>query len=438
MNTLAWVIGWGVLYTFLQYRFLQKMLGSKYHYTFLWFYLGNLLYGQINVTFSLTVTTRGNLIYCCICAFILNMLLFHGSVIKKCFFTLWMYCIHGSVFGALFPFIHAAFLVKGLDGCPDWVINSVGVAACLVQFLMMEVLQRKLHILKRDFTDQDALYLMYIVLFIYAAVDMITTLFTGIQGLTAEMAVSLAWPCSLIALGGSGLHIYCVVMLEQRLVKRAARQQYQMMDQHLESLKEQYLQLSRFRHDSKNHMLCLKKLLGDENPHEALHYLEQMDGRMEQNTSEIQTGSIFADAILNPKYIQAKRLGIDISISMAVPSEDELAPVDLCCLLANALDNAIEACQRSIHENDPAGWIQMKSCLHKKYWIFEIRNSIHVPPAIYKGKLLSSKRRHAYGTGLQNIRTIVERYKGVMELQSGTQFVLSVMIPRRFDGAPDH
>lgn len=427
MSAWIWTASWGLLDTFLTCRFLIKMLGAKHRYTPLWFYLGSLLYGQINLALSLAVTTRSNRIYNCVCALVLNMLLFHGSIIKKVFFTLWIFCAHAGVFGALFPLAHASAMAAGQKSCSDTMITIVGLASSLIQYLMMEVLQRKLHMLKRDFTDKDALYLLSIILFIFGAIDRITTLFTGIRGWTATMAVPIAWGCSLLAAGGAGLHVYCVIMLEQRLRERAARQQYQMMRGQLAIFKEQYQQCTQIQHDMKNHTLCLKSLLENGKDPEALCYLVQLDSRMAQGWTDIQTGSIFVDALLNPKYRQAKALGIDITISLSVPSEEEIAPVDICCLLANALDNAIEACQRS----DGDKWIRMQSHTHKNYWVLEIRNSISAPPTVHKGKFLSSKRKLSYGVGLQNIRTVVERYGGLLELTSETCFTLSVMLPCR-------
>lgn len=430
MNMQAWNIGWGFLFTLLQCRFFMKMLGSKYRWTPFWFYLASLLYGQINIALALAVTSWGSFLYNGICAFVLNYILFRGSVIKKAFFTLWLYCAHAVVFSALFLPAHAAAIAGGRESCSDMVITGIGVAASLVQILMMEILEHKLHVLKNDFKNQDALYLMYIILFIYAAVEIITELYTGIRGWTKEEAVLTAGPCCLAVLCGAGLYVYCVVMLEQRLLKRSAEQQYQMLGQHLEASKEQYGRLERIQHDTKNHMLCLRRLLEDEKNIEAKHYLAQLYDQTYQGEARLQTGSVFADALLNPKYDKAKQLGIDISVSMTVPEEEEMASVDLCCLLANALDNAIEACQRNAGKDDSLGWIRMQSKLHKKYWVFEISNSNHVPAVIYKGSLLSSKRRQGCGVGLQNIRNIVERYDGVLELENGEYFTLSVLIPR--------
>ena len=309
------------------------------------------------------------------------------------------------------------------------ILDAVDLIAGLVLFFMMEVLKRKTHLLKRDFEDRDGIYLMFIIVFICTAVGMILMTFDKVSNWDAGYVYAVVIPSSLIAFGGELLNVYCIIMLERRLVERLAKQQYQMLGKHLEISKEQYEQFIKIRHDIKNHNLCLAQLLEKENVKEARHYLEQWNIIIEKGETVIQTGSVFADALLNPKYRQAKKLGIDITIQMSVPGEERIAPVDLCCLLANALDNAIEACQRGIKAGNPAGWIRMKSQIYPNYWVFEISNSTYVSVKRHKGIFLSSKQVPISGVGLQNIRTVVERYEGVLDLKNGTSFTLNAMFP---------
>lgn len=422
----VWIIGWGLLDTFLKYRFLERMLGAKHRFAYLWFYLGSLIYGQMNVRFHLAGTAGGNLIYLCGCAFVLNLLLFYGSVVKKAFFTLWMYCAQGVTADGLLIVYHALAVSEGRIRCSDTVLYSIGITASLVQYLMMEILQQRLYILKRDFADQDICYLMSIILFIYAAVSMIRTMFSGITDWAPEALTVTAVLGSLTAFGGAALQVYCIVKLESRLLERLARQRYQLMDQHIEAIKEQYQQMRKVRHDIKNHGLCLAQLLSEGKIEEASAYLEGLTSRIEQGKPAVQTGSVFADALLNPKYQQARAQGIDISISMAVPKEEQIAPVDLCCLLANALDNAIEACGRGSGES--AGWIRMKARMHTNCWVLEVRNSMHSAAAVKSRSLLHSKSSKPGGIGLQNMKAVVERYEGVLDIQSDSCFTLSVML----------
>lgn len=425
---------WGVLDLFLEYRFLKKMFGAKYRYTFVWLYLGSSIYGYVNRTFVLAGTTLENFLYLSFCGLVLNMLLFHGNAVKKIFFTIWMYCAPELAFCAIFPLFHAAAVAGGTGHCTGTVLSMVSLASSLVQYLMMEILLHRIHLLRRDFSGRDAFYLMYIIVFIYAAVNMMMSIFTGIGEWAEGALFPTAVCCSLVAAAGTGLHLFCVIMLERRLLERLAQQQYEMLGRHLEASREQYDQMLKMRHDMKNHGLCLAQLLEGGKSEEALHYLAGLDIRMEEGEALIRTGSVYADALLNPKYRQARKLGIDISIRMSVPGEEKIKAADLCCILANALDNAVEACRRGIQAGAPAGWIRMRSRMHPNYWVLEVRNSIHEPVTVENGKIRSSKRLHfarrpVYGIGLQNIREAVGRYGGVMEVKGGTEFSLNIMLP---------
>lgn len=428
-SSAIWITGLEIFTAFYQCLFLKEMLGEKYRYTYLWFYMGTWLYGHINAWLVIVGTTWGNMIYLCVCSFALNTLLFHGSIIKRSFFTLWMYGIREVAAGIFIPLFMAAAVLNGREDCFDMVMKAADLASCLVPFFMTEILKRKLHLLKRDFEDRDGIYLMCIIGFICVAVGMTAMTFFRMSNWDAEYVYAIVIPSGLIAVGGEILNVYCILMLERRLVERLAKQQYQMLKQHLEISKEQYEQFLKIRHDMKNHSLCLAQLLEKDNIEEAKAYLEQWNAGIEEGEAVIHTGSVFADALLNPKYRQARKFGIDISIQMSVPGEDRIAPIDLCCLLANALDNAIEACRRGITAGYPAGWIRMKSQIYPNYWVFEITNSTYISVKHQEGRFPSSKQVPMSGVGLQNIRTVVERYEGVLELKSGTCFTLNVMFP---------
>ena len=81
---------------------------------------------------------------------------------KKSFFTVWTYCIPGVAFGVFFPLFHASAVVNGPGGRQAFFVEAVGIAALIIQYVMMEILQRRLHTLRLDFTDKEAVYLIYI------------------------------------------------------------------------------------------------------------------------------------------------------------------------------------------------------------------------------------------------------------------------------------
>ena len=123
-----------MLDTFLRYLFLKEMLGIKYRCTYLWFYLGTLIYAQLNVRFQFAGTVWENQIYLCICALALNTLLFQGSIIKKSFFTLWMYGVPEVASNIFLPLFYIIAVVNGQDRCSDVVLRVINLAACFVLF----------------------------------------------------------------------------------------------------------------------------------------------------------------------------------------------------------------------------------------------------------------------------------------------------------------
>ncbi len=170
----------GVFLTFYQYLFLKEMLGTKHRYAYLGFYLGTWLYGHINVWFYIAGTVWGNFIYLCVCAFALNTLLFHGSIIKKIFFILWMYGVQEVACSIFFPLFRAMAVLSGNDGDSDIILKAVDLLACLIAIVTMGILRRKLHLLKREFEDRDGIYLICMIVFICAAVSMMSTMIAGV------------------------------------------------------------------------------------------------------------------------------------------------------------------------------------------------------------------------------------------------------------------
>ena len=212
----------GVFLTFYQYLFLKEMLGTKHRYAYLGFYLGTWLYGHINVWFYIAGTVWGNFIYLCVCAFALNTLLFHGSIIKKIFFILWMYGVQEVACSIFFPLFRAMAVLSGNDGDSDIILKAVDLLACLIAIVTMGILRRKLHLLKREFEDRDGIYLICMIVFICAAVSMMSTMIAGVGEWDAEYIYAVVLPGVFIAVGGEILYVYLIEAAHGDL-KRAIR-----------------------------------------------------------------------------------------------------------------------------------------------------------------------------------------------------------------------
>lgn len=122
---------------------------------------------------------------------------------------------------------------------------------------------------------------------------------------------------------------------------------------------------------------------------------------------------------------QGKALGfdIDIRLNLSLPRE-ELLP-DLCLIVSNLLENAIEALQR-----EGSGWLRARSLSASGYISLVIGNSCSRPLRTHNGHYLSSKREGRIGVGLSTVQTIVQRYGGKAEFSTnGTEFRAEIFLP---------
>ena len=146
---------------------------------------------------------------------------------------------------------------------------------------------------------------------------------------------------------------------------------------------------------------------------------------MEKN-EEI-TGNIAIDALLCQKRKLAEEKNISWECDMKIISECPVDTYDLCVLLGNALDNAIEACERIPDEE--ARVLMMYAKTVKKCFLLEIRNSTDTQD--FRELEYSRKRNpEEHGLGVLNIRDVVHQYQGTMNIEIKENiFHLSILIP---------
>lgn len=125
----------------------------------------------------------------------------------------------------------------------------------------------------------------------------------------------------------------------------------------------------------------------------------------------IRSGNVMIDAVLNSKLSLAKSHGIAINAKAVVPQELSFPDIDLCVILGNLLDNAIEACQWL--EEPASRFIRVYLDLKGENLYLCITNSTG---KIQKrnGKYVSRKAgRH--GFGLQRVDRLISRYQGISQ-----------------------
>lgn len=245
-----------------------------------------------------------------------------------------------------------------------------------------------------------------------------------------------------LAMAASGFFVFGMdkIYREER-----AGEEYHSQVLYYQMLEEQYTRQERLRHDLKNHLISLENLVQNRQWEQAGNYLREMAGAGQIEAGEEATGSLVMDALLYHKKREALENEIDWKCDIAFPNDSPIKEIDLCILVGNILDNALESCIRLqekekekqskaevlplSEKNNKKPWIQIGMRTFKQCLLFEVRNATDLTSPSETVKSQKTYPGH-HGLGLANIKAVTDAYNGTMhmEIKEGS-FILSVLLP---------
>lgn len=225
--------------------------------------------------------------------------------------------------------------------------------------------------------------------------------------------------------------LFCILFAYRKLLQNfrlstevsLLEQQERSLNQYVEEAKTHYEKTKSFRHDIKNHITVVKKLLQNGKTQQALDYIGDMEGMAEELAFPCNTNNPVVDILAGNKLGIAKSMGIDVCCTLILPHPCGLRDIDVCIILSNALDNAIYACKNM--EEGAEKYIRVTGRIQGDFLFIEIENSFQGEGSFKKG------------TGLSNIKAVTEKYHGAMSVKTqGEVFVLNVLliIPQHSEG----
>lgn len=125
--------------------------------------------------------------------------------------------------------------------------------------------------------------------------------------------------------------------------RRIANYQRELLNTHYAEVENMYRQTRGWRHDYRNHIQTLKAHAASGNMEALRAYLDQLDTDLRTVDTVIKTGNSMADAILNSKISLAKSRKINVIADAHIPYALKISDIDLCVIIGNLFDNAIEA-----------------------------------------------------------------------------------------------
>lgn len=239
--------------------------------------------------------------------------------------------------------------------------------------------------------------------------------------------------------------ILAVVLMMSVLVFRISRQyemekelaklkseQAELLERDYTSLNNAYAIHAKLFHDVHNHIGVLRQLLSHQKIKEAMQYLDELQVPVQEITDTVWTGDETIDYLINSKAAAAKANGIQYQAQVEFPRHMNLRSADLCAILGNLLDNALEAAKQTPETQER--FIRLTIRRIHQMLVIKTENSFAAPPIQEHGVLKTTKEDGGlHGWGLKSAQAAAEKYDGMVQT-SYTEHIFRAVATLSYQG----
>ncbi len=210
---------------------------------------------------------------------------------------------------------------------------------------------------------------------------------------------------------------------ERKILKIQEKQYYTQM--------KYIYDFAKARHDFRQILRTLKTMAEAANAEAISAYLATYIRELPTNETLMYTKHDALNAILNFYAAEAKNETIEVSFSIDVDKWQILSDVELCIMIGNLLENAIDAAKNA---EGKERFIELTMTTHKGRWLYIVETNGFDGKLKMKNGEYNSTKRDGRGLGLTSIKATVEKYKGKVEFSyQGHEFYVNIAIPLNED-----
>ena len=234
-----------------------------------------------------------------------------------------------------------------------------------------------------------------------------------------------------VAGGISALIFILLEYLLQRIMKREEDKtiiyQNKLMKQQMDEIENIYMTMRGWRHDYHNHLQSLKGYLSLNKVDQMKNYLNELETDLDSIDTLYHSGNLQLDSILNAKLAIAEKGQIRIHCDASIPPQLHVSDLDLCVILGNLLDNAIESCRKI--KNPDERFIRVYIGILKKQLYISITNATSETVKQRTDHYFTTKRGD-HGHGLKRVDQVVKKYDGYLNRQNEPGvFATEIVLP---------
>lgn len=276
--------------------------------------------------------------------------------------------------------------------------------------------------------SKKSLLLFGAVPIMYYLFDYVTTIYTDLLYSGAEVAVQFT--PSVVAM----FYFVFVVIYNTELQKRSrARQESLMLSlqlnqakAELESFHDSAFKASVYRHDMRHHLSLIGGFLDDGDTQKALDYIGRVQSSIVKITPNHYCQNNAANYVLAAFAAKAKGAGVTFSVQAELPAELNFPDTELCTLLSNGLENAVNAA--AMVPDEAFRTVRVSLSIHKENLLILIENSFSGSVTMENG--LPQSTRSGHGFGVKSISLIARSHHGYCSfIPQGEVFTLKLVLP---------
>lgn len=217
-------------------------------------------------------------------------------------------------------------------------------------------------------------------------------------------------------------------LLSRKIEKRIDLYQKELIETHYREVNNMYRQIRGWRHDYRNHIQTMKAYAASGDLESIKRYLDLLDEDLTTVDTVLKTGNQMTDAILNSKISLARSKGIEVVADAHIPVKLKSSEIDLCCIIGNLFDNAIDA---SLALEEGKRVIRVYMDMKGTQLYISFTNLTAEKKLKKEGKIYKSTNGEGHGFGLIRIDAIVERLDGYISRNSEDgAFTTEILLPQ--------
>lgn len=376
-----------------------------------------------------------------------NLLPAYGNIIVTIITTLfavaqiyevkfWNKCIFTIAFNAIWMLIETISGNILLTYCCEF--TDLQALGTLGSFTSKIVFMIAITALKRVFTKDEikelpVRYSFMLVLIPIGSIYIMNNIFMLGYKLHSNRANIQSAVTAVILLGVNVLVFYIYIKLADDLQLRRMtsvyEQQLDLCERHQQERELSILRLRDMRHNMKNNLVSILAYAENGDNEKIIRFVNEIMEEGGIKTSTVtNSGNIVIDSLIGYWYVEAKKVGIDFSVNLNIPMEMPFRGADICLILGNLLENAVEAAQKA----EGKKYIRLHMKYDKNNLLLFVENNYKGVLIKTKDKRLKSTKTDAenHGVGLSSVYRIAAKYHGVVTIDDdvANRFLIRVVL----------